>query len=46
MPRKFRVHYRGALYHVMLRGNNRKKIFFKNRDYQDFLDIVSSAADT
>ncbi|AKL96597.1 hypothetical protein CACET_c31530 [Clostridium aceticum] len=26
MPRKPRIHYKGALYHVMVRGNNREKV--------------------
>ena len=32
MARKPRIHYTGAIYHVMLRGNNRKNIFFSDSD--------------
>ena len=32
MPRKPRLHYPGALYHVILRGNARQDIFFDDRD--------------
>lgn len=45
MPRKRRIHYRSAFYHVMLRGNNRKKVFFDKDDYQQFLSLVREAAD-
>lgn len=45
MPRKNRIHYRSAFHHVMLRGNNRKNIFYKREDYQIFLDTIRAAAD-
>lgn len=32
MPRKPRLHYPGALYHVILRGNACQDIFFEDRD--------------
>lgn len=32
MPRKPRLHYPGALYHVILRGNARQNIFFEDQD--------------
>jgi putative transposase len=32
LARKPRIHYTGAIYHVMLRGNNRKNIFFSDLD--------------
>ncbi len=32
MPRKPRIHYPGAFYHVMLRGNAKQAIFFDNSD--------------
>ena len=32
MPRKPRLHYPGALYHVILRGNARQDIFFEDQD--------------
>lgn len=45
MPRKNRVHYRFSFHHVMLRGNNRKNIFYEENDYQSFIKIISEAAD-
>jgi REP-associated tyrosine transposase len=36
MGRKPRLHYPGALYHVILRGNAREKIFFANVDRNRF----------
>lgn len=45
MPRRNRIHYRNAFYHVMLRGNNRKNIFLKKNDYQLFIEILANAAD-
>lgn len=36
MGRKPRLHYPGALYHVILRGNAREKIFFANIDRDRF----------
>lgn len=43
MPRRTRIHFPGAIYHVILRGNNRKKIFVIDRDYQKFLEFISDA---
>ena len=40
MARKPRVHYPGALYHVMLRGNRGEEIFFEDADYRYFLSLV------
>ncbi|WP_243374268.1 transposase [Geotalea sp. SG265] len=36
MGRKPRLHYPGALYHVILRGNAREKVFFANVDRNRF----------
>ncbi len=41
MPRQIRVQYRGALYHVMSRGNRREKIFLDDVDRQDFLKTLA-----
>lgn len=46
MPRKNRLHYRFAFHHVMLRGNNRKNIFYKQKDYQTLLNVISDSAET
>jgi len=37
MPRKPRIEFPGALYHVIARGNNRQKIFLGEKDYSRFL---------
>ena len=38
MPRKHRIHYPGALYHVMLRGNGGNDVFVDDKDrYRFFL---------
>lgn len=36
MPRKPRIHYPGALYHVIMRGNARQDIFFDDADRSRF----------
>lgn len=41
MPRKPRVHVTGGLYHVILRGNDRKDIFHDDRARFGFLDLLS-----
>lgn len=46
MPRKNRFHYRNSFHHVMLRGNNRKNIFYNQNDYESFLKMISEAAAT
>jgi putative transposase len=38
MPRHPRVHAPGLLYHVMARGNNGRKVFASDKDYEAFLD--------
>jgi hypothetical protein len=40
MPRKIPVHYPGAIYHVMSRGDPREDIFYDDVDRQDFLKII------
>ena len=41
MARKLRLHLVGGLYHVMLRGNNGKNIFFDNTD-QEYLEKLAA----
>jgi putative transposase len=41
MPRKPRLHVPGGLYHVILRGNNRRRIFFANDDWQRWTALVA-----
>lgn len=38
MPRKPRIEFPGALYHVMARGNNRQVIFNSKTEYEFYLD--------
>jgi len=43
MPRKFRLQYPGAMYHVMSRGDRREKIFLDDVDRQDFIKTLAEA---
>lgn len=43
MPRKTRIHYPAAIYHVMIRGNNKQLIFFDDDDRQSFCCKLESA---
>ena len=43
MPRKPRVEYPGAIYHVMSRGDRREDIFLDDVDRQDFLKTLAEA---
>ncbi|SKC88488.1 transposase [Maledivibacter halophilus] len=40
MARKQRIHYEGALYHVICRGNNREYIFDKEEDKKIYLETI------
>ncbi len=40
MPRKARIEYEGAVYHVMCRGNRQQAVFGDERDNQQFLDTL------
>lgn len=40
MPRKPRIEFEGAIYHVMSRGNRQDAIFLDNRDCETFLDTL------
>jgi len=40
MPRKPRIELSGALYHIISRGNNRRKIFRTGPDYLRFTEIL------
>jgi len=42
MPRKPRIHYSGAMYHVVSRGNNCQKIFNTEDDYKTFLEYLKT----
>ena len=43
MPRKPRVQYPGAIYHVVSRGDRREAIFVNDVDRHDFLRTPVSA---
>jgi hypothetical protein len=43
MPRKVRVEFAGAIYHVMSRGDRREDIFLDDVDRQDFLNTLAKA---
>ena len=43
MPRRLRIQYPGAMYHVMSRGNRRQDIFLDDVDRQDFLKTLAEA---
>jgi REP element-mobilizing transposase RayT len=43
MPRKPRIEYEGAVYHVMCRGNDGADIFWNDRDRELFLDTLEEA---
>ena len=43
MPRKLRIEYPGAMYHVMSRGDRQEKIFLDDVDRQDFLKTLAEA---
>jgi putative transposase len=43
MPRKLRIEYEGAIYHVMNRGDRREPIFLCDEDRQLFLQTLAEA---
>ncbi len=45
MARPLRIEYRGAFYHVMSRGNERKAIYREDEDYKLFLKTLEDASD-
>jgi putative transposase len=40
MARKPRVHFPGALYHVIARGNNGQRVFRREEDYRLYLKLL------
>src|SRR5438132_8198755 len=45
MPRKLRVEYPGAIYHVMSRGDRREDIYLNDVDRHDFLKTLAEACE-
>jgi hypothetical protein len=43
MPRKVRIEYPGAMYHLMSRGDRREKSFLDDVDGQDFVKTLAEA---
>ena len=43
MPRKMRVEYPGAIYHLLSRGDRRENIFLDDVDRQDFIKTLAEA---
>lgn len=41
MARPLRIEFKGALYHVTARGNERGKVFFTKRDYRKFKEYLA-----
>ena len=41
MAREPRIHYETAIYHVIVRGNNRAQIFLQEEEKQKYLQIVA-----
>jgi hypothetical protein len=45
MPRQLRLEYRGAIYHVMNRGDRREPIFAAAADHRRFLATLGQVTD-
>lgn len=45
MARKPRIHFTGAVYHVMLRGNGGQAIFFSPKDYSIFEQLIAEGVE-
>src|SRR5882672_10960879 len=45
MPRKLRIQYPGAVYHVMNRGDRREKIFADDKDREKFLETLGQVCE-
>lgn len=43
MARPLRIEFEGAYYHVTARGNERRKIFFTQRDFEKFKGYITTA---
>jgi len=43
MARKLRVEYPGAIYHVMIRGDQKESIFRDDQDRQRFIHTLAEA---
>ena len=43
MARPLRLEFENALYHITTRGNERRPIFYEDRDYETFLKFLAAA---
>ncbi len=43
MPRKLRIQYRGAMYHVMSRGDRGERVYLDDVDRHDFIKALAEA---
>jgi REP element-mobilizing transposase RayT len=44
MSRKPRIHYPGAFYHALNRGNQHRQIYWDQSDYQEMLESLAQAS--
>jgi len=42
MTRPLRIEFEGAVYHITSRGNAKQAIFFDEKDFSGFLDVLCS----
>ncbi len=45
MARPLRIEFKGALYHILSRGNERRNIFFGDDDYKVFLSVLEEMSE-
>ena len=45
MARPLRIEFKGALYHILSRGNERRNIFFGDSDYKVFLGVLEEMSE-
>jgi REP element-mobilizing transposase RayT len=41
MARPLRIEFPGAIYHITFRGNAKQSIYFEDKDFKEFLMILS-----
>jgi REP-associated tyrosine transposase len=44
MPRKLRIQYSGAMYHVMSRGDGGGRVYLEDVDRHDFIKTLAEAS--
>ena len=45
MVRPLRIEFKGTLYHILSRGNERRNIFFGDDDYKVFLGVLEEMSE-